>query len=143
MLTRWHPLNRLHEEVNGMLDLFGVKEGRGSQAQGRYPALNLWEDGDVLFVEAELPGMRLEDLEIYVSEGNRLSIKGERKEPELGEKGTWHHRELGFGTFARELILPIDVDSEKVEARLAHGILTIQLPKSEAVKPRKITVKAD
>jgi HSP20 family protein len=106
-----------------------------------YPLLNISEDDDRVYVEAELPGMELEDLEILVH-GSQLSIKGQRPEPS-GEGQTWHRQERGYGKFARLVELPFDVDQAKVEAHLRNGILTITLPKREESKPRRIEVKVN
>jgi HSP20 family protein len=95
-----------------------------------------------VYAEAELPGMELNDLEIYVTRGDQLTIKGERKEPTTG-KAYWHRQERGFGSFTRVLTLPVDVDPDKVEARLHNGVLTITMPKSEKARPRKISVKVE
>jgi HSP20 family protein len=107
-----------------------------------YPAINVCQDADNLYAEAELPGVDLSDLEILVTGGDQLSIKGERK-PVNGKEGVWLRRERPFGRFARLLTLPVDVDADKVQARLANGVLTLTLPKSEAAKPKKISVKAE
>lgn len=148
LATRWSPwsdvqseLGRLQNEMNSLFGRYGGANGR-SFAQRSFPALNVWEDDDQLFVEAELPGMEMSDLEIYVNGGNQLSIKGERKLPSSNE-GTWHRRERGYGKFARVIELPHLVDAEKVQASFKHGVLTIALPKQEASKPRKIEVKAE
>jgi HSP20 family protein len=131
-------MGRLQNEMNRV---FG-KGGDGSRSFTRsYPALNIWEDKDKLYVEAELPGFSMEDLEIFI-ENNLLTIKGERKAPEA-EDITWHRQECGFGSFSRTFELPDDVDAEKVEASLRNGILLIELPRREEVKPRRIEVKAD
>jgi HSP20 family protein len=84
----------------------------------------------------------LKDLEIYVTGGNQLIVKGERK-PCLPEKGVWHRQERAFGAFHRSLTLPFAVDADKVEARLENGVLRLQLTKHESAKPRKIPVKAE
>ena len=133
-------MNRLHHEMN---QLFG-RYGNGAPGFGRttYPPLNLWEDEGNLYVEAELPGFSMDDLEIYVTGASQLNIKGERKQPELG-KGTWHRQERGYGAFSRLVELPGDVDSDQVSAEFKHGVLTITLPKKEAAKPRRIGVKAN
>lgn len=146
MLTRWHPfsdvrgeMNRLQEEMNR---LFGRHlNGAREIAAGGYPPLNLWEDENNLYVEAELPGFDLENLEICVTGKNQLNIKGERKRPEL-ENGMWHRQERGYGSFSRLMELPGPVDSEKVGAEFQNGVLTITLPKKEEAKPRRIEVKA-
>lgn len=144
--TRWQPFSDLWSEMNRLQDemnrVFGRRgNGYGVRAAG-FPALDLWQDGENLYVEAELPGMDLNDLEIYVTGGNQLTIKGERKAPTV-EGGTWHRQERGYGSFSRLLELPQDVDEENVEAELRNGVLTITLPKREEAKPRKIAVKSD
>ena len=88
-----------------------------------------------------MPGFELDDLEIYVSGGTQLTIKGERKPPEV-QAGVWHRRERGYGCFNRILELPAAVNSDAVSAEFKLGVLTITLPKSEEVKPRRIEVKA-
>ena len=104
--------------------------------------MNLWEDAGNLYVEAELPGLNLEDLEIYVTGENQLSIKGERKQLDLTQ-GTWHRQERGYGNFARLMELPSAVDSDQVSADFKQGVLTITLPKRESAKPRRIEVKVN
>ena len=141
LATQWEPfvgMNRLQNEMNRLFDQWGTRTPRYDQSV--YPPLNLWEDGDSYFVEAELPGLAMDDLEIYVTRGNQLSIKGTRKRPEL-ENGSWHRCERGFGSFSRMVELPGNADAEKVSAEFCNGVLTITLPKSEEAKPRKITVK--
>jgi HSP20 family protein len=146
MLTRWQPfgdaraeMNRLHEEMNRLFGRYGNGVSR-ELSPTAYPPLNVWEDENNLFVEAELPGFNLDDLEMYVTGENQLSIKGQRQQPEL-ENGAWHRRERGYGSFSRLLELPGAVDSEKVSAEFKHGVLTITLPKKEEAKPRRIEVK--
>ena len=111
-----------------------------SFAPATYPALNLWEDEEKLCVEAELPGFQLDQLEIYVSGDNQLTIKGERKAPELKE-GHWHRQERGFGDFNRTVELPQDVDADRVSAEFKDGVLKVSLPKREEIKPRRIEIK--
>src|SRR5262245_59655063 len=118
--TLFGPLQQFQSEMNRLFERFGA-EGR-LPGLGGYPALNVWEDGDHCFVEAELPGVELADLEILVTGGNQLQVKGERK-PLTPEKGTWHRQERAFGQFSRTLSLPFHVDPEKVEAKLDNGIL--------------------
>ena len=105
-----------------------------------FPALNVWADDDALYVEAEIPGLPLDALELSVM-GDELTISGDRHE--VIEDGVTHHRrERGTGPFSRVVRLPVPVDAEKVEAKLEHGVLLVTLPKAEAVRPRKIEVKA-
>ena len=147
-LTTWHPAYRLRGEMDRLFDeVFGDYFGRDWFANqwpfrvraGTMPALNLWEDEGNLYAELEVPGMKMEDLELTVT-GNELTIRGERKAFE--QEGVTHHRrEREVGQFRRVIRLPVDVDAEKVEATLRHGVLTIALPKAQSARPRKIEVK--
>jgi HSP20 family protein len=106
------------------------------------PPVNLWEDDDFVYADAELPGLKLPDLEITVTADNQLCLKGKRG-PTAPEKVEWHRQERGFGSFERTIGLPVSVDASKVEARLENGVLTIKMAKSPAAKPKKIPVKAE
>lgn len=145
MLARIHnganSVNRLRAEMDR---LFGSLLGEGlaapfGWAERAFPAMNIWENAESVFVEAEIPGMKLEDLELTAM-GNELTIKGERKRIEDAE-ACYHRQERGVGTFVRTVRLPVDVNADKVEATFKDGVLTVVLPKSEAARPRKITVK--
>jgi HSP20 family protein len=144
-MSRWQPfqpvsnvLNQFQSEINRLFDRWGDDTGRNGVA----PLINAWEEGDVIFLEAELPGLELSDLEIYVSGGNQLTLKGQRKAPTVN-KGLWHRQERPFGAFNRTLTLPFPVDADKVEARLENGVLTVRLAKHESARPRKIAVKGE
>ncbi len=142
LATRWEPIaqmNRLRQEMDRLFDRWGDSRPL-PYARSTFPPMNLWENDEQLFVEAELPGFALEDLEITVTGGNQLNINGERKAPEP-EGGIWHRRERGFGRFSRSVELPGYVDSDCVSAEFKNGVLTITLPKREEVKPRRIEVK--
>ena len=103
--------------------------------------MNVWADEHAVYAEVDLPGIDPDKLDISVIEGNRLTIQGERPVVEL-PNAVWHRQERGYGTFTRELTLPTLVDADKVEARYEHGVLKLTLPKAEAAKPRKITVRS-
>lgn len=146
LALRFSPRQSVENEVTGLRDRFDQMLGdlRAASrpfASAAFPALNVWEDQDHYFVEAELPGIKMADLEILVADRRTLTIKGQRT-PEQCEHGTWHRRERGCGAFERELPLPGYVDADKVEAGLKQGVLTVKLPKSPEMKPRKIEVKA-
>jgi len=132
----WHSFNEMQHEMNRLFDRWG----NHSFGLVESPAFNLWEENDALYLEAELPGLALEDLEIFVTGHNQFTIKGERKPPVL-EKGVQHRQERGFGKFTRTVTLPFAVDENKVEARFENGVLKVRLPKHEAAMPRKIAIK--
>jgi HSP20 family protein len=145
--TRWQPLGTVWSEINRLQDQMEQWSGRLGMndprqfARSVYPPLNLWEDANNLYVEAELPDLELSDLEIFVDGDNMLSIKGEHKQPEQ-KNGMCHRHERCHGGFSRVGELPQSVDSDKVTAELKHGVLTITLPKRQEAKARRIAVKA-
>jgi HSP20 family protein len=146
--TRWSPfsgpvwgqLAELQGEMNRLFDQWGDR-GRHFLGLAAFPALNLWEDGDALHLETELPGMQLNNLEIFVTGHNQLTLKGERKPPAF-DKAVQHRQERGFGTFVRSVTLPSPVDENQIDARFENGVLKLRMPKQESAKPRKIEIKA-
>jgi HSP20 family protein len=138
MMSDFAPLVQLRGEVNRLFENF-FEDLPASRTYGSaYPALNTWEDGDNAYLEAELPGMSMDDVEIYVT-GNEVTIGGERK---LGqpEGASWHRRERSQGRFSRTLSLPWEIDADHVEATLRDGVLSVKLPKCESCKPKKVKV---
>ena len=141
--SRWtatpvlRSLNEMQHEVNRLFDRWG----RHPLGLGEFPTINLWEEDDALFLEAELPGLELQNLELFVTGQNQFTLKGERKLPAVG-KAVQHRQERGFGRFTRTLTLPFAVNDEAIEARFENGVLKVRLPKHEAAKPRKIEIKA-
>ncbi|MBF0226247.1 MAG: Hsp20/alpha crystallin family protein [Desulfobacterales bacterium] len=105
---------------------------------GVYPLINISEDKNNYTVKAEIPGVKNEDIDITVT-GKNVAIAGERKIKI--ENARYHRKEREGGKFNRIFTLPNEVDTAKVEAILKDGILTIILPKTEAVKPRQISIK--
>ena len=134
-------MDRLGTEMDRMFRRFGLVD-RARLPAITYPALDMWQDDACLYVEAELPGMEIGDLDISVTGGNQLTIQGERKPPTV-ENGNWHRQERGYGKFSRVLTLPCEVKTNEVEAQFKDGVLTIKLPKSEAAKPRRLAIKAE
>lgn len=139
--TRWQSLSEMNRLRDEMDRVFG-RYGNGPSRPTVFPPLNMWEDEDHLYVEAELPGFELDDLEIYVTGESQLSISGERKQVEHNA-GAWHRQERAFGKFRRTFELPSEVNIDSVSATLTNGVLTLTLPKREEVKPRRIEVKAN
>jgi HSP20 family protein len=135
----WNQLSQFQHEMNRLFDRWG---GGAPVAASAFPPVNVWEEDDHVVLEAELPGLQLKDLEIFVTGGNQLTLKGERR-PEVPEKGIRHRQERGHGAFQRTLTLPFVVDPDKVEARLEHGLLSVRLAKHESARPRKIQVRGE
>jgi HSP20 family protein len=136
--TRW-PFQDLRRQIDRVFEQV-MEPGNGSLFGARaFPAANVWEDSECVYVEAEVPGVPMSDIEINVV-GSELSIKGQRKPLGNGNL-TYHRQERSSGEFARFLTLPDPIDADKVEAVLKNGVLTIKLPKAEFAKPRRIEVQ--
>ncbi|MGB9626143.1 MAG: Hsp20/alpha crystallin family protein [Phycisphaerae bacterium] len=97
------------------------------------------EDDSHYYVEAELPGLTKDDIEITLEDGV-LTISGEKRISSERKDGHYHIRERQYGRFSRQFSLPVAVDENKVDALLKDGVLKITLDKREEAKPRKITV---
>lgn len=108
-------------------------------SSGVFPPLIVTEDEDKIYVEAEISGIRAEDLDISVV-GRTLTISGERK-PEETQNVNYHRRERKWGSFRKALTLPEEVNTENVRAECKDGLLRLVLPKPEHVKPRKIAIQ--
>ncbi len=133
-------LARLHKDMDDLVSsFFGGRPLLFSEREV-WPALDISEDETTITVKAEVPGCRAEDVDIAV-QGNILTISGEKKqEQEKKEKG-YYYAERSYGSFRRDITLPSDVESTKIDAHCKDGILTISMPKSEKAKAIKVKVK--
>jgi HSP20 family protein len=137
------PLARLQDDMNSLFGRFFDDWGLTPWSNGRTwaPVLDLAEREDAVVVKAEVPGLKPDEIDISV-QGNVLTISGEKKEEHKDEKDNYYHVERRHGYFRRDVTLPADVDSEKVEATCRDGVLTVTLPKSEQARPKRIAVKS-
>lgn len=111
----------------------------GYDAYSTFPALNVSDEGDAVLVKAEVPGLDADDLEITV-EGDMLTIRGEKKAEREEKQENCYYAERSFGSFVRRVELPSSVDSNKADAKLDRGVLSLRLPKVEAAMSRTIKV---
>ncbi len=115
-------------------------ETSGDVGAGVFPPLNITQDDDNFYLRAEIPGIKPNDLSISAVR-NRVSLAGKREIQREHERVSYHRKERAEGTFNRTVTLPTEVDTERVDARYADGILTLRLPKAAETKPRQITVR--
>ena len=135
----FNDLERMRQQIDQM---FGdAMTPYQSAHAGVFPMINLTEDKNNYYVRAELPGMKADELDIQVTDNN-IAIAGERKIPAEAEGSKYHRREREAGQFSRMIGLPGDVDSDKVEAKLEDGVLSVVISKAEAAKPKQIKVKS-
>ena len=134
----WQEMDQLQREMNRLFDTTSRERVFSAPT---YPAINIWTNDDGQIISAEMPGVHPENIDIDVT-GDALSISGERKPDEVVEEANYHRREISHGSFSRTIQLPFMVDTNKVEANFKNGVLMISLPRAEADKPKKITIKS-
>lgn len=105
-----------------------------------FPAVNIAENRDKYFVRAELPGIKADEIKVQI-DGQNLTISGERKIQSEGDNVKYHRRERESGDFSRTIRLPGEIEDENLTAKMVNGVLEVEIPKSEASKPKQITVK--
>lgn len=135
----WQEMARLRREMNRVFN--NMQPSFGTRVSSGYPSMNVWANEDGLVVTAELPGIDIQSLDISVV-NNTLTVKGARAPEKLQEGEVYHRREREYGNFTRSFQLPFDIEANAVAATYEKGVLQINLPRAEADKPRKITVKA-
>jgi HSP20 family protein len=136
------PFRTLRSEMDRLFDdFFGLTPARREGAAAVWaPAVDIREDADKYIVEAELPGMKKEEIEIELENGV-LSIKGERKFERKQESENYHFVERSYGNFYRSFSLPKNVDGENITAEYKEGVLHVAIPKKDEVKPKKVEIK--
>jgi HSP20 family protein len=135
-LSRWDPFGEIQRLTEQM---FRGWAGEGSTRFS--PAVDIYEGKDSIFVKAELPGVKPENVRVDV-ENNVLNIQGERKLEREDERKGYHRIESSYGSFTRSFALPESVDPHKVEADMSEGILTVRIAKRTEISPRRIEVKS-
>lgn len=142
-ITRYEPwglLNQLQKELERAYDVEG---GEGSIATAEWaPAVDIKEDEDKFVIQADIPGVKPEEIDINMEDGV-ITIKGEKETEAKTEKEGYKRVERTFGSFYRRFSLPDTADPDAISAKSKHGVLEITIPKREAVKPKKINVLSD
>ncbi|MDP9310449.1 MAG: Hsp20/alpha crystallin family protein [Chloroflexota bacterium] len=143
-IRRFDPFGEMLSLRDAMGQLFEdsfVNPARMGSRDALGMALDVSETQDSFVVDAVVPGLKPEDLDITIQD-NVLMIRGEtRQEQQTGQKqANYHVMERHYGRFSRAVSLPTAVNADQVRATLEHGILHLEIPKAEQVKPRKITV---
>lgn len=148
-IVRWNPMREAVDLFNEFDRVFesplyrsrwGMPMSANEVVGSWNLALDVAEKGEQFTIKASLPGINPEDLNVTL-EDNVLTVQGEIREDETIEEETYHLRERRYGKFSRSLRFPVPVDSNQIEAAYENGVLTLTVPKSEAVKPKRIEVK--
>jgi HSP20 family protein len=128
----WRMFDRMNRAASDLLE----------PSTGEFPLINVWMDGDRAIVTSELPGMEANDVDISVA-GKTATLRGSRSTDASCEGECRHRQERWSGKFSRSLELPFLIDQDKVEAKFSKGVLRLTLPRAEADKPRKISIKTE
>jgi HSP20 family protein len=139
----FRELRSLQDEMNRLFNTGARRSGDGEDiVRGAWsPSVDIFENKDQIVLEAELPGINPEDVNISI-ENNVLTIHGERKFEKKDEGDNFHRVERSYGSFTRSFTLPPTVASENANAEFENGILRLTLAKREEAKPRRIEIKA-
>ena len=144
-LSRWDPfrdLLQVQDELNRLFGrTYGGRAGDSVSAGGWAPSIDIHETPDAFVIDADLPGVRHEDVEISVEDGT-LTLRGERSTSSEISDESYHRVERRYGAFFRSIALPSAIKDDAIEASYDNGVLTITVPKAEQAKPRRIEVKA-
>ncbi|MGD9852977.1 MAG: Hsp20/alpha crystallin family protein [Nitrospirales bacterium] len=145
MLVKWDPYTEFDKAIDGLfrrpLALQPLWDDRNSETTAWRPAVNVYEDKDHLAIEAQLPGVRMEDVTLSVTD-HTLQLRGERKHDHEKQEDGYHIREAEYGAFARTFSLPAYVDANQTNATFSNGVLTIRIPKQEKAKVRNIQIES-
>ncbi len=142
-LIRWEPMgvSSLRQAMDRLFeDSFARSTGLLAGIRGESPAIDMYQTDKEVVVKASVPGMKAEDLEISVT-GDMLTLKGVHREEQEVEDENYFRKEMRFGSFMRTLEIPVPTKIDKAEAEFEDGVLTVTLPKTEAVQPKSIKVK--
>jgi HSP20 family protein len=139
-ISSWPTLNQVTDLTDELNRLFIAPLSRTNGSSCWTPAFDVYEEKDNFVVKAELPGMKKEEINVSLHDGD-LIISGERKSETKSEGTEVYRAERYFGKFQRVISLPATVATNSVKAEYKDGILTVTLPKSEEAKPKQIEVK--
>jgi len=147
-IVRFDPFRELTTMQDRINRIFGeMYTRRGDDdilSRGDWiPPVDIFEnDKHEIVIEAEMPGLNKEDIDLRV-ENNTLTLRGERKRESEVKDDQFHRVERVHGTFLRSFSLPATVDAGRVSADYKDGVLTVVLPMREEAKPRQIQVKVN
>lgn len=140
-IVRWNPLREVPMIQNRMHRIFDdfLTDGQEMAQKNWHPVVDIYDSENATIIQADLPGIKKEDVSINVEE-NVLTLTGERSYENEVEKTNFYRRERAFGTFKREFTLSASVDHEKIKADFKDGVLKIEIPKPEEKKPKSISI---
>ncbi len=116
------------------------KEGEPEEQEGQL-TVDVFQDDSNIVIQSTIAGVAPEDLDVSIT-NDMVTIRGERRQSFDAEEEDYFYQECYWGTFSRSIILPVEIDADRAEAKIKNGILTIRIPKANAAMTRKLKVKA-
>lgn len=146
-IVKWSPLKELEEMRKDMDRLFEeffapvARRRRWLKPEGVVvPDIEMYDRKNEIVLKAELPGVKKEDIELTITKDS-ITLKGEVKREEEVKEEDYYACERSYGSFARTIAIPVEVDSEKAKASFKNGVLEIVIPKKEEAKPKEIKIE--
>lgn len=147
-IVKWSPLKELEDMRRDMDRLFEEFFAPGARRRRVWrtepgiivPSVEMYDRKTEIVVKVELPGVNKEDIDLSITK-DTLAIKGEVKREEEVKEEDYYANERTYGSFARTISLPVEVDSEKAKATFKNGILELVIPKREEAKPKEIKIE--
>jgi HSP20 family protein len=149
-LVRWEPFRDMMTLRDAMSQLFEESLVRrspfgawpfGRREDEAMPAVDMYETEGEVMVEASLPGLKPEEVDITIT-GNSLEIRGETKQETEEKRGDYYYKERSYGSFQRSLTLPVEIKADETEATFENGVLKLKMPKAEQAKAKQIKIQA-
>jgi HSP20 family protein len=135
-----NELAGLHRQMDELFNSFFGDWPSTTYEKNVWPAIDVTDNDNEIIVKAEVPGCNAENIDISVH-GNTLTISGEKKHEHEKKEKDYYYTERSYGSFRRQIALPSDVETEKIDAACKNGVLTLTLPKQEKAKTVKVKVK--
>ena len=138
----WRALTNLQNEMDRIFSSWFGRELPALREEGVAPSVDISEDKDNIYVEADLPGLEQKDISVRMND-NALVISGKKEETREEKKKNYYRSERYQGSFYRALSLPSSVDTSKIKAKYRNGVLKITLPKKEEEKEKEIDIDVE
>jgi HSP20 family protein len=145
-LVKYNPFRGFDSLAKRMNDFMGDFENDSLFRDTMYgsrsfvPQVDIKEDDKHIYLAAEIPGLKKEDIKVTINDDNILQIRGEKKYEDKKENESYVRMERSFGEFTRSFMLPDNVKDDKIKAKFDNGVLNITLEKTEPSKPKEVEI---
>ena len=144
-MMRWEPFPELMSLRQAMDRLFEDSFIRPSRlvsglGEGSWPSIDMYQADDRVVVKAAVPGVKAEDLDVHIT-ADGLTIKGERREEQEVKREDYLYQETRYGTFSRHVSLPDGLATDRAEASVDEGVLTLTIPRAEGAKTKTVKIR--